>query len=282
MPHGLEQGAGCYVAPLPRRHQEGVGNYLSNLHLRHGVTDLQDFAHILHSELDGAHYLNDGRQAQLLGRLDEVSVQFNLLRAEHAHYVDEHWIPMQRFACRVLSAMAILADTSPESPSFCRVCGGGNDASRLAEPYQPTHSPPVGLVSNNLSSFGIYNSPQQSTHSLSVPSLKSITSSSVSSLLHSPSSLYVNISSGTPVSPALSFHERLMHAIIWSDYLFCRREEAFISSGESGEPETVRLTDSDASGSSAAFEDASAEVLAAEASGVWDNNGAGGVPLYSV
>ena len=45
------------------------------------VTDLQDFANILRSELDGAHYLNDGRQAQLLGRINELSVQFNLLQA---------------------------------------------------------------------------------------------------------------------------------------------------------------------------------------------------------
>ena len=38
MPHGLEQGAGHFVAPLPRRHQEGVGTYLSNLYLRWDVT----------------------------------------------------------------------------------------------------------------------------------------------------------------------------------------------------------------------------------------------------
>ena len=119
VPHSPEEGVGCYVAPLPRRHAEGLGNYLSNLYLRHDVTDLQDHANILHSELDGAHYLNDGQHAQLLGRIDELSVQFNLLRAEHAHYVDEHWIPMQQFARGVLSAMAILANTSPESPSFC-------------------------------------------------------------------------------------------------------------------------------------------------------------------
>ena len=34
VPHGPEEGAGRYVAPLPRRHVEGLGNYLSNLYLR--------------------------------------------------------------------------------------------------------------------------------------------------------------------------------------------------------------------------------------------------------
>jgi len=119
VPHGPEEGAGCYMAPLPHCHAKGMGNYLSNLYLHQDVTDLQDFTNILWSELDGTHYLNDGHQAQLLGCVDELSVQFNLLCAEHAHYVDEHWIPMQQFTCGVLSAMAILANTSPESPAFC-------------------------------------------------------------------------------------------------------------------------------------------------------------------
>jgi len=98
VPHGPEEGAGRYMAPLPRRHVEDMGTYLSNLYIRQDVTDLQDFANILRSELDGAHYLNDGCHVQMLGRIDELSVQFNLLRAKHAHYVDEHWIPMQQFA----------------------------------------------------------------------------------------------------------------------------------------------------------------------------------------
>jgi len=111
-----------------------MGTYLSNLYLCQDVTDLQDFTSILRSELDGAHYLNDSHQAQLLGCINELSVRFNLLRAEHAYYVDKHWIPIQQFARGVLSAMAVLTDTSPESPSFCRVCGGGN----VSEPTSPT------------------------------------------------------------------------------------------------------------------------------------------------
>jgi len=281
VPHGPEEGAGRYVAPLPRRHAEGMGTYLSNLYIRQDVTNLQDFANILCSELDGAHYLNDGHHVQMLGRIDELSVQFNLLRAEHAHYVDEHWIPMQQFARGVLSAMAVLADTSPESPSFCRVCGGGNAPSGPSDIYEPSHSPPVGLISNDLSTFSIHDPAHQSSDSLSVPGLKSCTSTSASSFLHSSPSSYVDISNGVPVSPALSFHEKLMRAIILSDYLFYRREEAFILLGELGEQEAVRSTDGNASGSSAAFEDASEEVLATEAGRVWDDNGAGSVPPYS-
>jgi len=282
VPHGPEEGAGRYVAPLPRRHAEGMGTYLSNLYIRQDVTDLQDFANILHSELDGAHYLNDGRHVQMLGRIDELSVQLNLLRAEHAHYVDEHWIPMQQFARGVVSAMAIFADSSPESPAFCRVCGGGNAPSGPPEQPQSSCSPPVGLVSNDLSAFGIYHTPHQSSDSLPVPDLESCTPTSSGSLLHSSPSSFVDISDGALASPTLSFHEKLMRAIIWSDYLFYRREEAFISSGESGEQETLCSSEGDTSGSPTAFEDASEAVLAAEAGGVWYGDGAGGVPSDSV
>jgi len=48
--------------------------------------------------------------------------------------------------------------------------------------------------------------------------------------------------------------------------------------GESGESAAIRLTDGDASGSSAAFEDASEEVLATEGEGAWNDDGTGGVP----
>ena len=73
-----------------------------------------------------------------------------------------------------------------------------------------------------------------------------------------------------------------MCAIIWSDYLFYQQEEAFVLAGELGELETLRSSEGDASGSSAVFENAGEEVLAAEAGGVWDGNGAGGILLDSV
>jgi len=73
-----------------------------------------------------------------------------------------------------------------------------------------------------------------------------------------------------------------MCAIIWSDYLFYRREEAFVSSGESGEPETVRSSVGNSLRSPTMFEDASEEVLAAEAGGVRDDNGPGGLSPYAV
>jgi len=73
-----------------------------------------------------------------------------------------------------------------------------------------------------------------------------------------------------------------MCAIIWPDYLFYQQEEAFVSSGESGEQEAIQSTDSNTLGSSAVFEDASEEVLATEAGRVQDDNGAGGIPLYIV
>ena len=62
-----------------------------------------------------------------------------------------------------------------------------------------------------------------------------------------------------------------------ADIITYHREEAFISAGESGEPEALHST-GDSSESSTAFGDASEEVLEVEGEGVWVGGNAGGVP----
>jgi len=219
VPHGPEEGAGGrFVAPPPCYHIHGAENYLSNLYLRKDVTDLQDFANILHSEPDAAHYLNDSRHQAVSNDINQLSVKLSSLQAEHEHYVNEHWIPMQCFASGVVSALGIPAGEPPESPSFCHRCEGGVQS--VGSPIQPRpwHPPPTNLSIITLQPSILYNSPQQSSDSLSVPGLKSVTSSSYSSLLYSPPSSYVDVESCEPSSP-MSFHTQLLRMINYSDWV---------------------------------------------------------------
>jgi len=88
-------------------------------------------------------------------------------------------------------------------------------------------------------------------------------------------------------SLSFSFLRKPFRASHWSDdiltfintadAIFYRREEALISTGESGERQAV-LPEGDSSGSSTTFEDASEEVLAEVAEGAWGGGGAEGVP----
>jgi len=241
-----------------------------------------EFTKLLRSELDGAHYLADGRQAMAMSRIEELSVKLNSLQAEHEHLVNEHWVPLQQFASGVVACLSVLSGTDPAiaSPLFCRQCGRG-----VASPH-PTGedgqggaaSFPVGLVSSDLRAFGLDSAdyPSPDSDISSVPSLVSLSSSgSEEALLHSsPSS-------------SLSFLRKPFRASHWSDDILTfintvdiasyRREEAFISAGESGEREAV-LPEGDSSGSSTAFEDASEEVLAEVAEGTRGGGGAEGVP----
>jgi len=122
-----------------------------------------EFAQYLCSELDGAHYLRDGRQVMMTSRIDELSVKLNSLQAEHKHLINEHWVPLQQFASGVVACLSVLSGTDPEvaSPLFCSKCGRGGAPSPIggspSEDRQGCVAPiPIGLVSDDLWAFGIH------------------------------------------------------------------------------------------------------------------------------
>ena len=84
-----------------------------------------EFTKFLRSELDGAHYLADGRQTMVMSRIDDLSVKLNSLQAEHEHLVNEHWVPLQQFASGVVACLSVLSgtDLAVASPLLCRQCG---------------------------------------------------------------------------------------------------------------------------------------------------------------
>jgi len=239
-----------------------------------------EFAQFLRSELDGAHYLGDGRQAMVTSRIDELSVKLNSLQAEHEHLINEHWIPLQQFASGVVACLSVLSRTDPtvSSPLFCHQCGRGDaPAQPQGEVGLGCVAPiPIGLVSDDLRAFGIHPSNFPSPIS-SVPSLISASSSEGSLLHSSPSSSYSLVSEYfRDPSYVLHWSDHLIALINTLDILTYQREESFVSWGELGEQEAVP-TAGDSLGSSTVFEDASEEVLAEIAEGAWGGGGAEGV-----
>jgi len=109
-------------------------------------------------------------------------------------------------------------------------------------------------------------------------------SSTPESLLYSPLSLYVNIIDGLPsmLNGNGLFYSLFPTSIHPLDYLTNHHEEGFILWRELGKSETIHPTEGNASGSSAVFEDAGEEVLAAEAGRVQNNNGSQGAPADTV
>jgi len=246
-----------------------------------------EFAQYLCSELDGAHYLGDGRQAMMTTRIDELSVKLNSLQAEHEHLINEHWVPLQQFASGIVACLSVLSGTDPEiaSPLFCSKCGRGGAPSPVGgsspEDGLGCVAPiPIGLVSDDLQAFGIYpaNFPSPISPESSPPSPISDSSSEESLLHSSPSSSYSLVGEYFRDSPpGVHWSDYLVALIHTADIFSYQREEGFISAGESGEQEAVPAT-GDSSGSSATFEDASEEVLAAVAEGAWGGGSAEGVP----
>jgi len=241
-----------YVVPPPSINSS-FGTLLDPVDSRlHENTDqLYEFAHHLHYKLDGAHQLADGRHAVTMGQYHELSVKFDLMKADHVHLINDHLIPLQQFVAGVISSLSVLSGTDPIPTHEC-ANGGCVPPLESRGPLSEEHPPSISPIS--------------------------VSSLSEESILCTPSSS----------SPGFSGeYYRLRRTPHWSDVLFARvnfqdyyflaREEAFILLGESGEPEAVRSTESDASGSDAMSSDGSEEVLAEEAEGVRAGDGAGGV-----
>jgi len=145
------------------------------------MDDLLAWSDQLRAELDtkAAHqYL---QVDCLVSANQELSVQFDLLQAKFDHFIDGHWRPMQHFACRVVSCLAVFAgDVSFELP-FDVGIGSQSGAPFTPPPSRCGPSSPDGPLSSQFfSDTGVgINSPE------SLPLL--LTQSSQSSLPSPPS-----------------------------------------------------------------------------------------------
>jgi len=258
-----------FVVPPPSVNSS-YGTFLDpvDVLLHKNIDQLYKFTHHLCYELDGAHNLADSRHALTLSQHHELLVKFNSMKEEYDHMVNDHLIPLQRFTAGVISSLSVLSGTDPMGTVEC--AGGG-----CPPPPQPNQSssedcpPPISPIPIDVRAFGLdptnYSDIPYLTTSApsSIPNLISVSSLSEESVLHTPSSSSPRFSGEYfRLRRAPHWSDFLLDHINFQDYYFLAQEEAFISSGESGEQETVRSIESNTSGSDATSSDGSEEVLA--------------------
>jgi len=285
VPHGPEDYGLCFTAPAPII-SSFYGTVLDPIDslLHENINGLYCFAHHLHVELGGIHYLADGSHSLVMSQFHELSVKFNSLKEEHDHLINEHLLPLQQFAAGVISSLSVLTGQDPVIPAWPSPSGGCLSSPQLEQSQVEDRPPPVSFVSLDLqacelnpSNYSYVSSPSSSVSS-SIPNLQPLSSSSKESLLH-PS---------TPSSPRVSgeycclcyaphWSNLLLDCVNFQNYYFLAREEAFILLGESGEPETVHSSESNALGSNSEASDGGVEVLAEEAGRTWFDDGSGGL-----
>jgi len=136
----------------------------------------------LHSELD-LNYANHYAQMDwLVSTQCELSIKYDVLRSKFDHFIDEHWRPMQHFACSMVSCLAVFAGDASFKLPFDVGAGSQSGTPFPLPPSRCKHSSPdAPLPSQFFSDTGVsIDSPE------SLPSL--LSQSSHSSLPSPPSS----------------------------------------------------------------------------------------------
>ena len=85
--------------------------------LRAEMDDMITWSNKLHSELDLNYADHYTRMDWLVSTQRELSIKYDVLQSKFDHFIDEHWRPMQHFACSMVSCLAVFAgDTSFKLP----------------------------------------------------------------------------------------------------------------------------------------------------------------------
>jgi len=144
----------------------------------------------------------------------------------------------------------------------------------------PPVSPiPIDLRAFRLNPTNYSDVPPASFHtSPSIPNLESISSLSEEPFLYPTTPLSSGIGGEYfHLCRAPHWSNYLLDRVNFQDYYFLAREEAFILSGESGEPEAILSAEGNSSESRPEASHGGEEVLVEEAGGTWSGVGAGGV-----
>jgi len=85
--------------------------------LRAEMDEMIAWSNKLRSELDLNYADHYSRMDRLVSAQRELLIKYDVLQSKFDHFIDEHWRPMQHFACGVVSCLAVFAgDTSFELP----------------------------------------------------------------------------------------------------------------------------------------------------------------------
>jgi len=77
--------------------------------LRAEMDEMIAWSNKLRSELDLNYADHYTRMDQLVSAQHELTIKYDVLQSKFDHFIDEHWHPMQHFACGVVSCLAIFA-----------------------------------------------------------------------------------------------------------------------------------------------------------------------------
>jgi len=150
--------------------------------LRAEMDDMIAWSNKLRSELDLNYADHFAQMDRLVSAQRKLTIKYDVLQSKFDHFIDEHWRPMQHFACGVVSCLAVFAgDVSFELPF--NVGAGSESGTPFPPPPSRCECPPpdTPLSSQYFSDTGVgINSSQ------SLPSL--LSQSSHSSLPSPPSS----------------------------------------------------------------------------------------------
>jgi len=142
--------------------------------LRAEMDDMIAWSNKLRSELDLNYADHFAQMDRLVSAQRELMIKYDVLQSKFDHFIDEHWHPMQHFACGVVSCLAVFAgDASFELPF---------DVGVRSEPGAPLppplsrceRSPPVApLSSKYFSDTGVgINSLESLPHSSPSPPIR--------------------------------------------------------------------------------------------------------------
>jgi len=85
--------------------------------LRAEMDDMIAWSNKLRSELDLNYTDHYAQMDQLVSAQRELAIKYDVLQSKFDHFIDEHWRPMQHFACGMVSCLAVFTgDSSFELP----------------------------------------------------------------------------------------------------------------------------------------------------------------------
>jgi len=123
-----------FVAPPPTHLSFGEMPPFSIKALWGEMDNLLAWSDQLRVELDIGTAHRNVQVEHLLNANREMSVRVDQLQDKFDHFIDEHWCPMQHFACGVVSCLAVFAGDSSFEPPF--------DVGTRSEPGAPFPPPP--------------------------------------------------------------------------------------------------------------------------------------------
>jgi len=102
----------------------------------------------LRSELDLNNTDHFTQMDRLVSAQRELTIKYDVLQSKFDHFIDEHWRPMQHFACGMVSCLAVFAGDALFELPFNVGVGSESGTPFPPPPSRCERSPPVAPLSS--------------------------------------------------------------------------------------------------------------------------------------